>query len=397
MHAMGLFTLLAQSPRLLGLLLVSLSLCASPVVADEQADMLKVQREIEQLQQELKKVQGTRSNLQQALQKSESAIDKLQSKARNIEQELKQQQQEIKQLNNQRSSLEQQHLQQQQFMAKEVVAAYKNGPQNQLKILLNQESPDSITRMMEYQRYFMQAHQLKMDEFIATIAQIDGLIPTIEQKSHRLTQLQDQLGSEQKNLQAAHQTRQAALAKVNQAVKSASSELAQLQDDKRRLQALLDKVTHSIAHSGALTAPAYVALPGKGEKFSLRKGRLPWPTQGQMLHRFGSSRIAGQINWNGVVIAASMGSSVIAVHHGRIVFADYFGSHGLLLIIDHGEGFMSLYAHNQHLLKKAGELVVAGDKIATVGNSGGQTSSAVYFEIRRQGQPIDPNPWFARS
>lgn len=116
-----------------------------------------------------------------------------------------------------------------------------------------------------------------------------------------------------------------------------------------------------------------------------------------MIHRFGSARISGQMNWTGAYIAAPMGNSVVAVHHGRVVFADYFGGHGLLVIVDHGEGYLSLYAHNQNLLKKAGEPVRAGEAIATVGNSGGQASTGLYFEIRHSGKPIDPGGWLARG
>ena len=203
--------------------------------------------------------------------------------------------------------------------------------------------------------------------------------------------MQAELDAQRAQLKTIHGERQQALAKVNSELKNKNQELKQLNKDRQQLQALLERVTKRVATTGAINSPSYVPLPAGGEKFSLRKGRLPWPTQGSMIHRFGSARIAGQMNWTGAYIAAPMGNSVIAVHHGRVVFADYFGGHGLLVIVDHGEGYLSLYAHNQNLLKKAGEPVQAGEAIARIGNSGGQASTGLYFEIRHNGKPIDPS------
>lgn len=377
-------------------------LCAALVFstssyADEKAEMAKLQKEIEALQKELQQVQGTRSSLQKELQKSEQEINKLQQKANEINKELKQQNNELNQLKNERSQLEQAKKKQQGEIAEQMRAAHKLGEQSEVKVLLNQESPDQLSRIMKYHSYFMEAHTHKMQGFMETIARIDALTPEIEKKTLELGAMQAQLDEQRQQLKSRQNDRQKALAKVNNQFKDKNQQLTQLSEDRRRLQALLERVTQRVATSGAVNSPAYVPLPAGGEKFSQRKGRLPWPTQGSMIHRFGSARIAGQINWSGAYIAAPMGNQVIAVHHGRVVFADYFGGHGLLVIVDHGEGYLSLYAHNQSLLKKAGEPVRAGEAVASVGNSGGQTSTGLYFEIRHQGRPIDPGGWLARG
>lgn len=365
--------------------------------ADEKAEMAKLQKEIEALQQELKKVQGTRSSLQKDLEKSEQEINKLQQKADDINKELKQQNNELNQLKNERSQLEQAKKKQQDEIAEQMRAAQKLGEQSEIKVLLNQESPDQLSRIMKYHSYFMEAHNRKMQGFMETIARIDALTPEIEKKTLELGAMQAQLDEQRQQLKSRQNERQQALAKVNSQFKDKNQQLKQLSEDRRRLQALLERVTQKVATSGAVNSPAYVPLPAGGEKFSQRKGRLPWPTQGSLIHRFGSARIAGQINWSGAYIAAPLGNQVVAVHHGRVVFADYFGGHGLLVIVDHGEGYLSLYAHNQRLLKKAGEPVRAGEAIASVGNSGGQSSTGLYFEIRHQGRPIDPGAWLARG
>ncbi len=378
-------------------LLIAALVTANISYADEKSDMAQLQKEIEALQQELKKVQGTRSDLQKDLQKSETEIGELEKKADKIKKELQQEQQELKKLNNERSSLEEQRRQQQAQIAQQIRAAYQLGEQSEVKVMLNQESPDKLSRIMKYHSYFMTAHNAKMQTYLDTITRIDALTPEIEKKTLELGHMQAQLEEQRQSLTDIHNTRAQALAKVNAQVKNKHQELQQLTEDRRRLQNLLTTVTRKVAATNAANSPAYVPLPKGGEKFSQRKGRLPWPTQGSMIHKFGSARIAGQMNWNGAFISAPMGNSVIAVHHGRVVFADYFGGHGLLVIIDHGEGFMSLYAHNQSLLKKAGELVKAGDAVASIGNSGGQANTGVYFEIRHQGKPIDPSQWLARG
>ena len=378
------------------LLCIALAFAGSSY-ADEKAEMAKLQKEIEALQKELKQVQGTRSDLQKNLEKSETQINDLQKKASEINKQLNEQNKELDKLKDERTQLEQARKNQQAQIAEQMRAAHKLGEQSEVKVLLNQESPDQLSRIMKYHSYFMEAHSNKMQTYLDTITRIDALTPEIEKKTLELSAMRGELDAQRAQLKTIHGERQQALAKVNSQLKNKSQELNQLSEDRRRLQALLERVTKRVATTGAVNSPSYVPLPKGGEKFSLRKGRLPWPTQGSMIHRFGSARIAGQMSWSGAYISAPMGNSVIAVHHGRVVFADYFGGHGLLVIVDHGEGYLSLYAHNQNLLKKAGEPVQAGEAIANVGNSGGQASAGLYFEIRHNGKPIDPGGWLARG
>jgi septal ring factor EnvC (AmiA/AmiB activator) len=365
--------------------------------ADQQTEMAQLQKNIDALQKELRAAQGTRSTLQKDIEASERQINDLQKKADEINKQLQQQQRELKELNDEKATLEQARTRQQAQIAEQMRAAHRLGKQSEVKVLLNQESPDQVSRIMKYHSYFMEAHTAKMRTYLETIARIDALTPEIEARADSLKQMQAQLDGQRAELKASQQKRAAALAKVNSEVKSKHQQLAKFTEDRKRLQTLLDNVTRHVARSGAINSPNYVPLPAGGEKFTQRRGRLPWPTQGQMVHRFGSARIAGQMNWSGAFISAPANNPVIAVHHGRVVFADYFGSHGLLVIVDHGEGYMSLYAHNQRLLKKAGDPVQAGENVATVGNSGGQTQYGLYFEIRQQGKPIDPAQWLARS
>jgi len=382
--------------KLFLLSLLSITLVLSPVaMSDEKADMAKLQKDIADLQKELKKVQGARTNVQQELQKNETQMSDLQKKVEKIQQEINSQDKQIENLNKERSDLEKARAKQQAQAAEQVRAAYQLGQQPQFKVFLNQESPERISRMMKYHSYFMAAHAEKMKKYLDTIAQLNELEPQIAQKTVELNTIKEELSKQQASLQEAQAQRKQTLAKINTTISSKDKALQDMQEDRRQLQALLQKVTR--ATNSLATAPSYVPLPNAGEKFSGRKGRLPWPTQGRISHGFGSSQVEGQLQWNGVLINASAGQAVQAVHYGRVVFADYFRGQGLLVIVDHGEGYLSLYAHNQHLHKKAGDAVKAGETIASVGNTGGQNESGLYFEIRYQGKAINPADWLARA
>ena len=373
-------------------MMLALSPCA---LSDEKADMEKLQKDINDLQKELKKVQGARSNVQQELQKNETEMSDLQKKVEKIQQEINSQNKQIENLNKDRSDLEKARAKQQAQAAEQIRAAYQLGQQPQFKVFLNQESPERISRMMKYHSYFMAAHAEKMKKYLETITQLNELEPQIAQKTAELNTIKEELGKQQASLQEAQAQRKQTLAKINTTISSKDKALQDMMEDRRQLQALLQKVAR--ASTSLAAAPSYVPLPNSGEKFSSRRGRLPWPTQGRITHGFGSTQVEGQLQWNGVMIGANAGQQVQAVHYGRVVFADYFRGQGLLVIIDHGEGYLSLYAHNQNLFKKAGDAVKAGEAIASVGNTGGQNEAGLYFEIRYQGKAINPADWLARA
>ncbi len=381
--------LLTAAALLLGVLL------APAVMSDDKAEMEKLQKEIAEMQKELKKVEGARTNVQQELQKNETRMGDLQKKVEKIKRDINDQDKQIDNLHKEQDDLEKAREKQQKQAAEQIRAAYLLGLQPQFKVFLNQESPERISRMMKYHSYFMTAHAEKMNAYLETIAQLKTLEPQITQKTQALNNIKQELDKEQAELAQAQTQRKETLAKINHTISNKDRELQQMQEDRRELQTLLQKVAR--ATTRLATTPSYVPLPSPGEKFSSRKGRLPWPAQGQIAHRFGSNQAEGQLQWNGILINANSGQQVIAVHYGRVVFADYFRGQGLLVIIDHGEGFLTLYAHNQQLMKKAGDPIKAGETIAKVGNSGGQNNAGLYFEIRFQGKAIDPGIWLARA
>lgn len=344
--------------------------------------------EMQELRTLLEQFKGHRSELQNSLQESEVDIGEIQKKVRSIQQQLEKEQSELKSLQKERDSLKEAKRKQQKYIGQQIKAAYQIGQQKKIKVLLNQEHPDKISRALTYYDYFNQARTEQIDAYVNIISDLNNIEPQIAQKANTLINARNELGLQHKKLLSGKKQRQRSLSKINAAIKSKDQRLRQAAKDRTELEELLAAVEQTLAN---------IEIPSDYSPFKSLKGKLSWPVAGRPSNRFGSRRSNSSMRWQGVAIPATEGSEVNAIHHGRVVFADWFRGSGLLLIIDHGDGYMSLYAHNQSLLLEPGDWVDAGEVIATVGNSGGQKSAGLYFEIRHNGQPTDPKRWCKRA
>ncbi|UTF58692.1 murein hydrolase activator EnvC [Gilvimarinus sp. DA14] len=354
--------------------------------AEYQQKLKELKATIEKLKHELDDVKGEKGKLQKQLEKSESDIGELENKVDSLNREIDQQDQELQSLQQQQQELQQQRQAQQQQIATQVQSAYRAGPQGPLKMLLNQESPERITRLNKYHDYLLSARSDKLASYRATLDKLNAIEPDIIATRDGLKRRKDELAQQRQRLQSEQRERSATLKKLEAVIANKDAELASERQNSQRLNALLAEMTATLGSAN----PSNI-------RFSRLQGKLPWPTEGKLRHSFGSRRVGDQLRWEGMVIEAPSGAPVQAVHSGHVIFADYLRGHGLLVIIDHGEGFMSLYGHNQSLLKQLGDYVDAGEAIARVGNSGGQNYSGLYFEIRHRGQPTNPNKWLARA
>ncbi len=351
---------------------------------DYQAKLNKLHSAIEQLKSELSQVKSSRDALQNDLQSSEVDIGQLIKKIDKLKGELASQKKQLTQLNRKHVELQTAKSDQQKHIAEHINAAYRLGQQSQLKLLLNQEQPEAVARMAKYYEYFLDARADKIDTYLDTITELDAIKPKIEQRTAALERSQTSLRQRHQQLVNKQDQRTATLRKLSQSIQRKDGQLKKMAQDKQRLETLLREVSAAIAN---------LALPDNGEPFRVRRGKMRFPTQGKLIKKFGNAKAAGKLTWEGVLIDAKAGSNVDAIHHGRVVFSDYLRGHGLLVIIDHGDGYMSLYAHNQSLLKDTGDWVSNGETIARVGNTGGQSQAGLYFEIRHQGKPTDPIKW----
>jgi septal ring factor EnvC (AmiA/AmiB activator) len=229
----------------------------------------------------------------------------------------------------------------------------------------------------------LQVHQRKIKPNSLHI-KAPKLEPEIRSTTEALEANERDLDGQRAELLARQRQRQADLAQLNATIETKDQRLQKLSRDQEELQRLLEVIEQAVAE---------LEVPAEYQAFANARGQMPWPVPGKASNRYGARRAQGSLRWQGLVIPAEEGSEVAAIHHGRVVFADWFRGSGLLLIIDHGDGYMSLYAHNQALLRDVGEWVSAGSAIATVGNSGGRAESALYFEIRENGKPTNPAPW----
>lgn len=380
------------SVLLLLVCLCSLSLVAAPfpghaaAAGDQEAKLQQLRQRIQAVKQELAGMRGERDAQQQALEKTEKEIGNVTAELRRLERQAGDARDKILDLKQQRDS-EQESLQAMRTaLALELRAAYITGRQERIKLLLNQEDPAFLGRMLVYHGYFSRARALRIEDMRTALARLDDIEQALLAQQVEIDRLQTVQRDKSTLLAAEQKKRRTILAGLQAGVKEKNSELSVLQKDEQRLQQLVQSLQQAL-----VDVPA-----ASGQYKSLRelKGKLRWPVAGKIARRYGSTQAAGKISSRGVQIASAAGTDVHAIARGRVVFADWLRGFGLLLIIDHGGGYMSLYGHNSSLYKEAGESVDGAEVIAAVGNSGGMSQTGLYLELRKNGRPFDPGPWF---
>ena len=352
-------------------------------------------------ERELEQVRERISDLKQSMDRSATERDRLTGELQGIEIEISEQRMRIKDIEreqqytqNKKQTLDvdlaerEKHLDVESGeLAAQVRVAYMSGSQEKIKLLLNQGDPATLGRLMAYYRYLS---DYRADNIAAVMEEIQRLAELREQiaaEEVRLASLAQKRYAELGQLNTSQQERQTLIRSVKQKIANEGQEVERLAADEEDLTRLIAELT-SILSDYPISSEA---------PFSQHKGKLTWPVAGTVIHGFGQPRVGGDIKWNGVVLEAPRGREVRAVYHGRIAFADWLSGMGLLVIVDHGEGYMSLYGYNETILKNAGDWVAPGDVIATVGDSGGQQRSSVYFELRRGTRPVDPRQWVTRQ
>jgi septal ring factor EnvC (AmiA/AmiB activator) len=348
----------------------------------------QVEIRIQQLQAEMHNTRTQYGRLQRQLQDREEDIGEVAQKLEQLHSSLIDKKNTLVDLKQQQQRQQQQLVAQRQVLAQQIRSAYIMGRQDYLKLWLNQQEPFTVGRMLTYYSYFNRARTSQIASIQATLQNLQQLEHTITQESQQLNQLVTTHSSKQQELQLSYQERQAILAQLAHTLENQDKELKRLQEDKHQLEILLGTLGDTIKE--------IPPTADKEEGLAALKGLLAFPIHGQIVNHFGE-RLVGNLTWQGMLIAAPLGEKIHVIAPGRVVFAQWFRHFGLLMIIDHGQGYMSLYAHNQSLLVKTGDWVAANDVIATVGNSGGRKIAALYFEMRYQGMPINPQQWLNHS
>ena len=358
---------------------------ASAGEKEDRAKLEKIGKDISKLEQSIKGQSRQQDKLAGELKKIELASADLNNKISTIEKQRAALNRELIQLEKQQKELESLKHSQQQLISQEIAAAYRLGSEEPIKLLLNQEDPEKFSRSLKYYDYFLAARAEKLASYRQTHQQLETTKSDIASREQSLAESRQQLVIEQQTLRENRQQREQLLTSLGKQIQNSQQTLNQLRNERQRLETVLKALEQRAMQ---------LAAPASKQPFSKQKGKLPWPVDGRLVARYGTPRGGdARTKWDGVLIGADVGTQVRAVHGGRVVFADWLRGAGLLVILDHGNGYLSLYGHNQSLLRDAGDIVKAGDPIATVGTSGGQEAAALYFAIRQQGRPSDPAQW----
>jgi septal ring factor EnvC (AmiA/AmiB activator) len=364
-------------------------LACQPALAaeDPEADLARVKQRIGELQREIRADTQRRDQLSVRLREAEEQVAAARARLDEARRRVRASDARLRELAAERQANERRLEQEREALAAQLRAAYAAGQEEQLRLLLSEKDPAALGRMLVYYAYLGRARAGQIAEIEAAVARIAALTQEQQAERARLAELEEQREREVAALQAARREREQAVAAVNAQLRDRTAAL----DKARRDAATLEKLVADLRRA-LQQAPA----PPAGLPFERVQGRLPWPVPGRVVARFGQSR-GGGLKWNGVLIAAERGAEVRAPYAGRVVYADWLPGLGLLLVLDHGGGYMTLYGHNEQLYKSVGESVATGDVIASVGDSGGQARPELYVEVRKGTVAQDPHRWFRRS
>ena len=370
------------------IVLLFAGLLASASLAEDEAatrqQLKDLSQQLHSLKKQLGSTQKERSRAAQELREVEVEIGKIAAKLHSTRAERDRRQSKLTALQGEQQTLRQRQSQQKALIAEQIRSAYTLGQERQIKMLLNQEDPQSLSRLITYYDYFNAARSQQLDSYRETLTALNALIPEISAQTEALSATERQLAQQRQQLEVQQQRRQRSVAKLDQELKQQQSSIGSLDKQRKSLESILSAIEREITD---------IAIPSSYRPFKQMRGAMPWPVAGKRLNRYGAPRQGSAVRWQGVQIAGEEGSPVRTIHNGRVVYADWLRGAGLLIIVDHGNDYMSLYAHNQSLLRQEGDWVRGGEAIATLGNSGGQRRSGLYFEIRHKGRPTDPARW----
>jgi septal ring factor EnvC (AmiA/AmiB activator) len=375
-------------------LLFALATAISATAQESEGELAKIkEQELEEVRErisELKKSMDvsatTRDRLTAELQNAEVAISEQRIRLKELEREraysAKRKAELDEQLNTREAELDEESKQ----LADQVRAAYMSGSQEKIKLLLNQRDPATLGRLMAYYGYFNAYRGDNIEAVTAAIHELAELRGQVAAEEARIADIAKTRYAELTELNTAQDKRQQLLGSLRAKIADEGREVERLAAQEKDLSRLITELT-SILSDYPISSE---------DPFSEYKGRLTWPVAGRLLHDYGQPRVSNRLKWNGVVLAAPRGREVRSVYHGRVVFADWLAGLGLLVIVNHGENYMTLYGYNETILKNTGDWVAPGDVIATVGDSGGQSQSSLYFELRRGTQALNPGQWVTR-
>lgn len=355
-------------------------------------DPAKTERELKQVKQQIGALQAKLAKRKQVLAKAEAELRSFDKRIGAVTAELRQLDTRKQQLQSKRGQLGDNEaqllaqLQQQEALIRDLLREqYKLGRQPAVELLLSQQDPQQLSRMLHYYDSLTARLSAELEAYRTQLQQLSSTQSAISATDGELLSTRTRLQQQQKALADAREGQARTLETLRKAHQQDSRQLGRLKANQAELEKVLKEIQRSLEQ---------IRLKQDGLKFSQRKGKMDWPLAGRVKRAFGSRE--ENVSYEGMLITAKAGTPVKAVHHGRVVFADWLRGYGLVLILDHGNGYLSLYGHNDSLLREPGEWVGTGEDLALAGSSGGSAESGLYFAIRYQGRSIDPIAWLKR-
>ena len=362
---------------------------ATGTLASDRSEQEKkfevLQQEIERLKQSIDANEDNKSEYVNQLKDIELSIGKLSRQIHDIGVQISNKRSELEKLRQMRLQNQQKLGLEIKYLEEQVYTAFTLGKQEKIKLLFSQQDPKKLQRNLVYYQYFSNARVGLIEEVNHQIDEIIQTEDSIQAIQAALMDDQQMLNQQKAVLVQSQQKREHIVSNLDRQLQQQGNQLSRLEEEARQLQRLIDSI-HDIFD----TSPQEV-MPH--QPFAKLKGKLAWPVEGKLRRLFGRRKPLSNLPWQGVIIEAPSGRYVHAVSHGRIAFADWLRGFGNLIIIDHGDAYLSLYGHNESLYRSAGEWVETGDVIGSTGNSGGQEKTGLYFEIRRNGRPQNPTGW----
>ncbi|WP_336709071.1 MULTISPECIES: murein hydrolase activator EnvC [unclassified Cedecea] len=386
--------------------------------ADDKQQLQSIQQDIAAKERAVRQQQQQRSVLLAQLKAQEEAISAASRKLRETQNTLADLNNQIATLNNSLAKLQKQQATQERNLAAQLDAAFRQGQHTGIQLILSGEESERGQRLQAYFGYLNAARQQTIEALKQTKAEAAQQKTELESKqSEQQTLLYDQQ-AQQAKLESARNERKKTLAGLESSIQQDQQKLSEMRQNQTRLQNQIARAEAAAKARAEREAREAEQVRNKQQEASNKgttykpteserslmsrtgglgapRGQAYWPVRGSLLHRYGE-QLQGELRWKGIVIAASEGTEVKAIADGRVILADWLQGYGLVVVIEHGKGDMSLYGYNQSALVSVGTQVRAGQPIALVGSSGGQGRPSLYFEIRRQGQAVNPQPWLGR-
>ena len=377
-------------------LLFALAALAAPAQAAPKEELEELRGRIGELQKQLADSEESKAEAGDALRESERAVSETNRKLYQLAEQRRQVNAALTKLRSRARTVEADIAAEQATLSNLLYQQYVTGQSDAVKLVLNREDPNEIARQLHYLGYVSRARAELLASLRYNLANLEKLADETRDKSAELRALQNEEASQKRRLENEKAERQHVYSRVSSEIAQSRKQLSTLKRDEERLTRLIERLAKEVARKKPGKRITNQALPsadsGSGP-FRKLKGRLRLPVLGELMNRFGSQRKDSGLSWKGLFISAEPGREVKAIAGGRVVYADWLRGFGNLMIVDHGDGYMSLYGNNEALLKQVGDETRAGDTIAAIGNSGGNPDSGLYFELRYQGKPFDPLPW----